>query len=185
MSIEPPAGDYDDSGPVAAVVPLPTEFENLYLANQEAFHDYARARLGSNEAAVEVVHQAFLEILADWDELEAQHNFLQLVWATFRAAVETAAARRTALARGLDAFRRDLALVDGESSDITEALRSLPPRQFDALILRSHKVRLDDISWYMGVSNSTVDYHCRKGRERLAQALPARIKRNAYREDTK
>lgn len=60
----------DGSSPVAeAVLPLPLEFEALYLANQEAFHLYALLHLGSNDAAEEAVHRAALEMLRHWDAL--------------------------------------------------------------------------------------------------------------------
>ncbi|WP_326693307.1 MULTISPECIES: hypothetical protein [unclassified Streptomyces] len=32
------------------------------------------------------------------------------------------------------------------------------------------------IAWYLGVTNSTVDYHCRKAKERLEQAVPSHIR---------
>ncbi|MFC0058138.1 hypothetical protein [Streptomyces actinomycinicus] len=51
----------DGGGRVAdadAVLPLPLEFEALYVANQEAFHDYALFYLGGNDAAEEAVHRA-------------------------------------------------------------------------------------------------------------------------------
>ncbi|GAA3139839.1 hypothetical protein GCM10017687_65530 [Streptomyces echinatus] len=59
----------EDGGQVAdadAVLPLPLEFEALYVATQEAFHDYALFYLGANDAAEEAVHRAFLEILNHW-----------------------------------------------------------------------------------------------------------------------
>ncbi|MFG2586353.1 sigma-70 family RNA polymerase sigma factor [Streptomyces malaysiensis] len=53
-----------------------------------------------------------------------------------------------------------------------KALAKLPPKQFDAVVLRGWMNKsAEDIAWYMGVTTSTVDYHCRKARERLAQAL--------------
>ncbi|MFK4067885.1 RNA polymerase sigma factor [Streptomyces sp. NPDC029674] len=164
----------DGSSPVAeAVLPLPLEFEALYLANQEAFHSYALLRLGNNGAAEDAVHRAFLEILRHWDALREENNLQQQTWAILR---------RVVIAQTLEAFRKDLTLLRGETG-LFQALANLPPRQFDAIVLR-HVLEYDTrrISWYMGVTPSTVDYHCRKAKERLEPAVASCIKTEGDRE---
>ncbi|MCG0283992.1 sigma-70 family RNA polymerase sigma factor [Streptomyces sp. PSAA01] len=55
---------------------------------------------------------------------------------------------------------------------VHKALAKLPPKQFDAIVLRGWMNKsAEEIAWYTGITTSTVDYHCRKARERLAQAL--------------
>ncbi|WP_172387193.1 RNA polymerase sigma factor [Streptomyces sp. MNP-20] len=158
----------DDPSPVAAaVLPLPLEFEALYLANQQSFHGYAVTCLGGDEAAEDAVHRAFLEILGHWEALLAESNLQQQVWSILR---------RVVISQRLQEFRHELA---GLHSDIGlfAAMSSLPPRQFDVLVLR-HVLEYDTqrISWYMGVTPSTVDYHCRKANERLEPAVSSYIK---------
>ncbi|MEU3794740.1 RNA polymerase sigma factor [Streptomyces fructofermentans] len=149
----------DGGSPVAqAVLPLPLEFEALYLAAQDDFHQYALLYLGTNDAAEAAVHRAFLEILRHWDALLEEQNLLEQTWAIVR---------RVVISQSLIGFRRKLARLRGESG-LWKAMSALPPRQFDAIVMRyvldcdTHR-----ISWYMGVTASTVDYHCRKAKERL------------------
>lgn len=151
-----------------AVLPLPLEYEALYVATQEPFHKYALLCLGSNDAAEDAVHRAFLEILNHWDALLGGSNLQKQAWAILR---------RVVISQALDAFRRKLSLLHGDIG-LFEAMTSLPPRQFDVIVLR-HVMSLDTrkISWYMGVSASTVDYHGRKGKERLQQAVASYLKK--------
>jgi RNA polymerase sigma-70 factor (ECF subfamily) len=161
----------DGGSPVAdaeAVLPLPLEFEALYVATQEAFHDYALFYLGTNDAAEEAVHRAFLEILNHWNALLEESNLQQQAWAILR---------RVVISQALEGFRKKLALLHSDIG-LFKAMCSLPPRQFDVIVLR-HVLFCDTkkISWYMGVSTSTVDYHCRKAKERLQQAVSSHLKK--------
>ncbi|GAA3155990.1 hypothetical protein GCM10017687_87520 [Streptomyces echinatus] len=63
-----------------------------------------------------------------------------------------------------------------------KAMSSLPPRQFDVIVLR-HVLNHDTkkISWYMGVTPSTVDYHGCKAKERLQQAVSSYLKKEGER----
>lgn len=158
----------DGSSPVAeSVLPLPLEFETLYLSNQEAFHSYALLRLGTNAAAEDAVHRAFLEILQHWSALTGENDLHQQTWAILR---------RVVMSEVLKAFRKRLALLPSDIG-LFRAMCKLPPRQFDVVVLR-HVLQYDTqrISWYMGVTPSTVDYHCRKAKERLEPAVASYIK---------
>ncbi len=150
----------DGRSPVAeAPLPLPLEFEAHYLTNQEAFHEYALSFLGTNDLAEKAVHRAFLEILRHWSALLAESDLQQQTWAIVR---------RTVIAESLLGFREQLAAIDS-GIGLYKALGNLPPRQFDVVVLRYiAKYDTKHISWYMGVTPSTVDYHCRKARERLS-----------------
>ncbi|MFD8545327.1 RNA polymerase sigma factor [Streptomyces sp. NPDC059649] len=158
----------EDGSPVAeAVLPLPLEFEALYLANQGAFHRYALLHLDGNDAAEEAVHRAFLEILRHWDALLEESNLQQQTWAILR---------RVVISEQLGGFRRKLGLLRGETG-LYAALCSLPPRQFDVIVLRYVlQCETSEIGWYLGVTNSTVDYHCRKAKERLERAVSSYIR---------
>ncbi|MGK5497286.1 RNA polymerase sigma factor [Streptomyces sp. URMC 125] len=160
----------DGGSPAAdaeAVLPLPLEFEALYVATQEAFHHYALFYLGTNDPAEDAVHRAYLEILNHWNALLEESNLQQQAWAILR---------RVVMSQALMGFRRKLALLRSDVG-LYKAICSLPPRQFDAIVLR-HVLDCDTkkISWYMGVSTSTVDYHCRKAKERLHRAVSTHLK---------
>ena len=156
----------DRGAPVAEdrVLPLPVDWEALYLANQETFHRYAYVVLRNNTAAEDAVHRAFLEILRHWDALLEESNLQQQVWAIFR---------RVVISEALNAFRKGLKKLPGDEG-VFAAMTKLPPRQFDAAVLRFVlKCDADQVSWYMGVSTSTVGHHCRKAKERLELAVPS------------
>ncbi|MGA5424367.1 RNA polymerase sigma factor [Streptomyces lavendulocolor] len=153
-------GEEDGLSPAAETpLPLPLDFEAHYIIHQEAFHAYALAVLGTNDAAEDAVHRAFLEILRHWDALLAESDLQQQIWAILR---------RTVIAEILLDFRAHLTALDS-GSGVYAALGSLSARQFDVVVLRYiAKYDTKRISWYLGVTPSTVDYHCRKARERLA-----------------
>jgi RNA polymerase sigma-70 factor (ECF subfamily) len=140
-------------------IPLPLDFEAHYVMNQEAWHSYALYRLGTNDVAERAVHRAFLEVLRNWDALLAEANLPQQTWSILRRVVgdEALCAARD----GITAMPSTIGLYP--------ALLKLPQRQLDVVILRyvlhysSHKT-----GWYLGITASTVDHHCRKARERLA-----------------
>ncbi|MEU9796389.1 sigma-70 family RNA polymerase sigma factor [Streptomyces sparsogenes] len=152
---------FEDGSPsVRAPLSLPLEFEAHYINNQEAYHQYALVHLKTVEAAEEAVHRAFLEILRHWTDLLTEGNLQQQVWAIVRRVVISQAL--------LDAQAR----LTRSDNPVHTALAKLPSKQFDAIVLRHWMNKsTDDIAWYMGITTSTVDYHCRKARERLDQAL--------------
>ncbi|MFF7329063.1 RNA polymerase sigma factor [Streptomyces sp. NPDC090306] len=168
MTDDAHAGTFDS--PVTTdVLPLPLDFEALYVSSQEAYHRFALAVLDDHELAEEAVHRAFLEILRHWEALLADSNVPQHCWAILR---------RTVMSRKLTDYRDSLAdLV--EDNDVVRALCSLSTRQFDVVILRYIcGYDTDRIAWYLGVSASTVDYHCRRAKERMGQVIPARIRKD-------
>ncbi|MFF8917430.1 RNA polymerase sigma factor [Streptomyces sp. NPDC015032] len=146
--------------PVAeAPLPLPLEFEAHYLTNQEAFHEYALFILHTNDRAERAVHRAFLEILRHWDGLLAEPDLQEQTWRIMR---------RVVIDDLIGSLRENLAAMDS-GIGLYPALSKLPPRQFDAVVLRYiAKYDTKHIAWYMGLTPSTVNHHCRKAQERLA-----------------
>ncbi|MFF4442400.1 sigma-70 family RNA polymerase sigma factor [Streptomyces sp. NPDC001621] len=158
-------------GPVAApaVLPFPLEFEALYLKNHADYRRFAMAVHNDEQAADDAVHRAFIEILRHWPALLAGGNVHQQTWAILR---------RTVISQKLISYRGNLAELT-EDSDVARSLCSLPSRQFDVMVLRYLcGCTADDIAWYLGVTASTVDYHTRNAKKRLAQAMPARVRRS-------
>ncbi|MER5501272.1 sigma-70 family RNA polymerase sigma factor [Streptomyces sp. NPDC002561] len=165
----------DGHSPVAeAPLPLPLDFEAHYLTNQEAFHEYALVILRTNDRAEKAVHRAFLEILRHWDDLLTEPDLQEQTWQLMRRVVADEL---------IDGFRENLTTMDS-GIGLYPALSKLPPRQFDAIVLR-HIAKYDTkhIAWYMGLSPSTVNHHCRKAQERLAPVY-RRATRPIKKEDT-
>ncbi|MFE4856633.1 sigma-70 family RNA polymerase sigma factor [Streptomyces sp. NPDC056670] len=162
--------------PVRAALDLPLDFEGFYLGHQEFFHAYAEIHLGARRAAEDVVHQVFLEILASWDELLQESDLEQLTLAVLHRHVygrlqgegrSPAFVINGPIAQNLRAVRKELEITDS-SNGLYEAIAELPVRQFNVIVLR-HLLgyKTSQIARFMGLDVRTVDYHARKGRERL------------------
>lgn len=151
--------EQDTSTAVDAPLRLPLDFEAFYLMNQEVWHSYALHFLRTNEAAEEAVHRTFLEVLQHWDALLLEPDLQRQAWVILR---------RVVMHERLQDYRAELAAMDS-GIGLYPALGNLPQHQFDAMVLR-HIFHFETtrIAWYLGVTSSTVDYHCRKARERLA-----------------
>jgi RNA polymerase sigma-70 factor (ECF subfamily) len=172
---------------------LPLDFEAFYLGHQEFFHDFAELHLGSRRVAEQVVHQVFLEILGGWDELLQQGDLEQRTLAVLHRCVTDrleqdgrppAFAINAPIAQNLQAVRNQLEISTG-SSGLYEAILELPTRQFTVIALRyllGYKTK--QIARYMGLDVRTVDYHGRRGKERLRvqlglPAAPSKTKKGA------
>ncbi|CAM5367794.1 hypothetical protein STENM223S_05422 [Streptomyces tendae] len=70
--------------PIGVYTSLPLSYQALYLSDQTAFHDYAFVVLEDNEAAEEAVHTAMTRVQDSWNELLAESNMQQQVWAIMR-----------------------------------------------------------------------------------------------------
>ncbi|MFE6782136.1 RNA polymerase sigma factor [Streptomyces sp. NPDC057680] len=151
----------DGRVPVAeAPLQFPLEFEAHYLTNQEGFHRFALQILRTNERAEEAVHRAYVEIRERWDTLLSEPDLQAQTWQILRQAIINELIG--------DGLREDLASRDS-GIGLYPALGKLPPRQFDAVILRFiGGYDTTQIAWYMGLTPSTVTYHIRKAQERLA-----------------
>jgi DNA-directed RNA polymerase specialized sigma24 family protein len=179
--------------PVRAPLPLPLDYEGFYLGHQEFFHAFAEIHLGSRRAAEEVVHQVFLEILAGWEQLLQEGDLEQQTLTVLHRHVTRprggpastvgclhrleregrtpAFVINGPIVQNLRAVRKELEIKDG-ASGLYEAIAALPPRQFIVIVLR-HLLgyKTARIARFMGLDARTVDYHGRKGRERLRVQL--------------
>ncbi|MFJ2509931.1 RNA polymerase sigma factor [Streptomyces griseoviridis] len=176
--------------PVPAPPPdgLPIDFEGFYLGHQEFFHAFAEIHLGSRRTAEQVVHEVFLEILGGWDSILQQGDLEQQTLAVLHRGVTRrldhdgrppAFLINGPIAHNLAAVRSQLELdtrTDGLYAEILE----LPTRQFTVIVLR-HLLGYPtkQIARFMGLDTKTVDYHGRRGKERL------RIKLNLPADPTK
>ncbi|MFJ9380339.1 sigma-70 family RNA polymerase sigma factor [Streptomyces sp. NPDC101455] len=156
--------------------PLPIDFEGFYLGHQEFFHDFAEIHLGSRRTAEHVIHEVFLEILGSWDGLLQQGDLEQQTLVVLHRGVTRrleADGRPPAflingpITQNLQAVRSQLEL-NSSAGGLYEAILELPPRQFTVTVLR-HLLGYPTkrIARYMSLDTRTVDYHGRKGKERL------------------
>ncbi|MET7621318.1 sigma-70 family RNA polymerase sigma factor [Streptomyces sp. NPDC005408] len=185
MSDDDVRGDVSPQGsgygqPVRAPLALPLDYEGFYLGHQEFFHAFAEIHLGSRRTAEEVVHQVFLEILGGWEQLLQEGDLEQQTLAVLHRRVTRRLEREGRIpafvingpiAQNLRAVRNELELKDG-TGGLYEAIAGLPPRQFNVIVLR-HLLgyKTAQIARFMGLDGRTVDYHGRKGKERLRVQL--------------
>ncbi|MER7967752.1 sigma-70 family RNA polymerase sigma factor [Streptomyces sp. NPDC096080] len=154
---------------------LPLDFEAFYLGHQEAFHAYAEAHFGTHETAQEIVHTAFLEILAAWPELLTSESLEQNAWTIVRRVVrdrlELKLATKNPIAHVLTDARNKLRMLESRSG-LYEAIAELPNRQFEVIVLRYLiGYPTSKVSWYLGIDERTVGHHLRRGKERLRVKL--------------
>ncbi|MFJ4152783.1 sigma-70 family RNA polymerase sigma factor [Streptomyces galbus] len=189
--VSPQDGGHDQ--PVQAPPDLPLDFEAFYLGHQEFFHDFAEIHLGSRRVAEQVVHQVFLEILGGWDELLQQGDLEQQTLAVLHRGVTRrldddgrppAFLINGPITKNLEAVRNQMEIASS-TNGLYEAILELPTRQFTVIVLR-HLLGYPTkrIARYMGLDTRTVDYHGRKGKERLRirlglPAAPAKNKKGA------
>ncbi|MEV7192302.1 sigma-70 family RNA polymerase sigma factor [Streptomyces sp. NPDC093510] len=166
--------------PAAPRSKLPIDFEGFFLAQQEFFHAFAELHLGHRSAAELVVHDVFLEILATWDELLSEADLEQRAMAVLsrhvRERLETekrppAFVINAPISRNLAAVRAEMELAPSNAG-LYEAMLELPTRQYNVIVLRYVlNYPVTRIARFMGLDPRTVDYHIRKGRERLRVLL--------------
>ncbi|MER7173149.1 sigma-70 family RNA polymerase sigma factor [Streptomyces mesophilus] len=166
--------------PTAPDLGLPLDYEGFYLAQQEFFHAFAELHLGHRGAAEAVVHAVFLEILAGWPDLLSEADVEQRAMAVLSRHVKQrleAEQRRPAfvingpIAQNLRAIRNEMELAPSNAG-LYEALLDLPTRQYNAIVLKYLlNYPVARIARYMGLDPRTVDYHIRKGKERLRVLL--------------
>ncbi|MFW6723032.1 RNA polymerase sigma factor [Streptomyces sp. MAR4 CNY-716] len=179
MTEEAPAEDH--SSPVThAMLDVPPVCEALYLANADAYFAYAQHWL-DDETAEEAVHLAFHQIRNRWEELGRHGDLRQQAWAILRRVVasyvEESAVRRE-IAHVLAVYQ-ELLEQQNAGVGLYEAIAKLSPRQFDVVVLRYLcKFPTDRIAWYLGVTASTVDYHCRRATRRLERDLAQLLKKD-------
>ncbi|MGW5739656.1 MULTISPECIES: sigma-70 family RNA polymerase sigma factor [Streptomyces] len=159
---------------------LPLDFEGFYLNQQEFFHAFAELHLGHRSAAELVVHDVFLEILATWKELLTESDIEQRAMAVLSRRVgrrlksegrPPAFVINAPISRSLAAIRAEMELAPSHAG-LYEAMLELPTRQYNAIVLRYVlNYPVARIARYMGLDSRTVDYHVRKGRERLRVLL--------------
>ena len=122
--------------------------------------------LGDREAAEDVVQEAFCGLYRRWEHLSAQANALPYVRSSVLNGCRTLLRHRNRRQARVAAGARPLetaesaeasALVSEEHREVLAALRRLPDRQREALVLRYYlELAEPEIAQSMGVSQGTV-----------------------------
>ncbi|WP_039935488.1 RNA polymerase sigma factor [Streptomyces viridochromogenes] len=140
--------------------------------------------LGADSDAEDIVAEAFYQLHKNWDDLrspEAAAGYLRAVvrnLARMRLR-RLVIARRYAEPRLCEPVVRSAeqqALLNNDQRAVVKALRRLPRRQFEALILK-HWMNLkeSEIAETMGISVGAVKSHTSRGITRLSQMLETRV----------
>lgn len=165
---------------VTEIADLPLDFEGFVLGHQVFFHTYAELHLGSRPAAETVVHAVFLEIHAAWDGLLQEDELERRTLAVLHRHVASRLAREGRdpayiingqIQQRLRALRGELELSDSRLGLYT-AISELPVRQYTVIVLRYLiGYTTKQVARFMSLDERTVNYHCRRGKERLARGL--------------
>jgi RNA polymerase sigma-70 factor (sigma-E family) len=152
---------------------------SLYQAHSAAFLRLAVIMLGDRTAAEDAVQDAFCAVYRKWQHLDDTGKALQYVRSALlngcrsqlRARVR---AERRAPPHPTDhtASAEDDALLAEEHREVLAALRRLPARQREALVLRFYlDLPAPDIAASMGISAGTVKSTTSRALSALAKLL--------------
>jgi RNA polymerase sigma-70 factor (sigma-E family) len=143
----------------------------------------AAVMLGSRAAAEDAVQDAFCGLFGKWDQLADPRNALPYVRSAVMNRCRSELRRRVRLERRGDQNRRPLdaespeqaAILGEEHRDVLAALRRLPDRQREVLILRYFMdLPEPEIATAMGISQGTVKSTTSRAIAALARRLKER-----------
>jgi RNA polymerase sigma-70 factor (sigma-E family) len=167
----PGAADPDPPGrPTAAVA-------GLYQVHAVGLIRLGVIMLGDRPAAEDVVQDAFAGLFRRWDRLADTRSALQYVRSCVlngcRSELRRRARRdRRVSAEPFAASAEYTALVGEEHRQVLAALRGLPSRQREALVLRFYlDLQEAEIAAAMGISRGTVKSTTSRGLATLARIL--------------
>jgi RNA polymerase sigma factor (sigma-70 family) len=166
------------SRPHAGMPQRQARFEALYAANHAPILGYALRRTANPDDAADILSETFLTAWRRLDELplgDAARLWLYGGARRVLANYYRGERRRSALA---DRLRTELASsyvpseLDGESAEITAALRRLPPRHRELLTLNAWEgLDYGEIATVLGCSRNAARIRLHRARIRLAAEL--------------
>lgn len=154
--------------------------EGLFRREGASLVRLARLFTDDRAAAEDLVQEAFVRLFRSADRIRDLHGAASYL----RSIVLNLA--RDHNRRGLMSLRHqealtpeaspeapeDRILLDAEQARVIEALRSLPPRQRDCLVLRFYlELSGPEIAETVGISANSVKTHCRRGLASLRALL--------------
>ncbi|MFJ7181379.1 sigma-70 family RNA polymerase sigma factor [Streptomyces massasporeus] len=160
-----------------------TEIAHLFVAHRSHLLKLAVA-VGAEADAEDIVAEAFFQLYKNWGDLRSR----EAAAAYLRSVVRNLArmrlrrlviARRYVEPRLCESVVRSAeqqALLNNDQRAVVKALRRLPRRQFEALILK-HWMNLkeSEIADAMGISVGAVKSHTSRGMTRLSEMLESRV----------
>lgn len=154
----------------------PEIFEDFYLREYPSVVGLAFALSGSRSGAEDLAQEAFLAAHRNWDKIAGYDQpgawvrrvvANQSVSTIRRRVAEAKALARSAL--GQTTVLPDLGAGD---PDFWEAVRALPPRQAQVIVLFYLEDRsIADVASILGMATGTVKRHLHDGRRTLARRL--------------
>ncbi|HYK30205.1 MAG TPA: SigE family RNA polymerase sigma factor [Streptosporangiaceae bacterium] len=153
------------AGPAALPLTAADHVTALYRAHGMDLVRVAAVMLGSRASGEDAVHDAFCAVFRRWDRLADSGKALAYVRAAVLNQCRSELRRQARLERRADRHHRPLdaqspeqaAILGEEHRDVLAALRRLPDRQREALILRYFLDMPDsEIAVAMGISHGTV-----------------------------
>jgi RNA polymerase sigma-70 factor (sigma-E family) len=151
----------------------------LYQAHAVSFLRLGVVMLGDRQAAEDVVQDAFCSLYRKWSQLREQDKALSYVRSAVLNGCRTQLRSRIRAQRrdhraGIDhtASAEDGVLLAEEHQQVLAALRALPNRQREALVLRFYLGLAEpDIAVAMGISPGTVKSTTSRALAALARQL--------------
>ncbi|WP_438297691.1 sigma-70 family RNA polymerase sigma factor [Streptomyces sp. HUAS TT7] len=159
---------------------LPVDFSAFHQMHRAAYVRWAYSYLGHRADAEEAVDAAFEQLLKAWEEILRTENPAGYAWMVLRnSTIDVHRLRRRALPLELAAFET-AALIDAvdpigqfeESSVLMAAIRQLPPRQMDIMVLLYLlDYPINRAADELGISPAGVRSNARHARRRLYALL--------------
>jgi RNA polymerase sigma-70 factor (sigma-E family) len=177
----PPAGQHSERPRAGAELLTPADqVSTLYRVHGMDLVRIAAVMLGSRAGAEDAVQDAFCGLYRRWHQLADPDNALAYVRSAVMNRCRSELRRRARLQRRADQDRRPLeaespeqaAILGEEHRDVLAALRRLPDRQRESLILRYFMdLSEPEIATAMGVSQGTVKSTTSRALAALARQL--------------
>lgn len=161
------------------VQPFHETFERFYGREYRQVAALAYVLTGRSGAAEDLAQEAFIAALRSWDRIALYDK--PEAWVRRVVANRAVSFRR----RGITELKLLPRLfrpsspgpatkMDGEATQVWDAVRTLPRRQAQAVALRYlDDLSLKEIGVIMGCSSGTVKTHLARGRQRLERVLGA------------
>jgi RNA polymerase sigma factor (sigma-70 family) len=160
---------------VVALVPdtppntdVASRFEDVYRSSYQRMIRVAFLMTGSNEAAEEIVQDAFMALFPRFDTVTDPAGYL------YRSVVNGCRNRhrRQALADRLHVLRPVATVLPPELDETLHALETLTPRRRTAIVLRFYAdLPLADIAGLLGCTTGTVKSLIHRGLAQLKQVI--------------
>lgn len=162
----------DTDVPSLGVVP---EFERFYSEQWDSVVGLAYALSGSRIASEDLAQEAFMAAYRRWDEISRYDKPGAWVRRVVANRSVSVVRKRTAEAKAISRLAGDLTALpelSSEATDVLQAVRRLPKRQAQAVVLYYlQDLPLDEVAAILDRSVETIRTHLRRARKTLARRL--------------